>query len=203
ALPISDHRAHQAPPAPVTPAAAQGPGPPGAYGHRRACAPGPAAPRQPPAPPPPATPWPPGPPPRGPRPGSRHAPGPAPQRPSAAAAAAHPDAERPPRTSPPAAPRDQACLTPYHTCGRKQKKLRVIYRQALIERVGAELESDGHVPGGTRDDQLMEVAVADDEVPQPAAVDVAALGGQSEQGWVDQELLVPVAVAAGGVEQVG
>ena len=48
----------------------------------------------------------------------------------------------------------------------------------------------------------MEVAVADDEVAQPAAVDVAALGGQSEQGGVDQELLVQVAVAAGGVVQV-
>ena len=42
--------------------------------------------------------------------------------------------------------------------------------------VGAELESDGHVPGGTGDDQLMEVAVADDQVPQPAAIDVVALG---------------------------
>jgi hypothetical protein len=56
-------------------------------------------------------------------------------------------------------------------------------RLQVIEGVGAELESDGHVPGGTGYDQLMEVAVADDEVPQPAAVDVAALGGQSEQGW--------------------
>ena len=55
-------------------------------------------------------------------------------------------------------------------------------RLEVIEGVGAELESDGHVPGGTGYDQLMEVAVADDEVPQPAAVDVAALGGQGEQG---------------------
>src|SRR5215471_7604686 len=72
-------------------------------------------------------------------------------------------------------------------------------RLEVIEGVGAELEGDGQVPGGTRYDQLMEVAVADDEVPQPAAVDVAALGGQGEQGGVDKQLLVPVAVAAGGV----
>src|SRR5215831_14907252 len=58
------------------------------------------------------------------------------------------------------------------------------------------------MPGRTGDDQLMEVAVADDEVTQPAAVDVAALGGQGEQGGVDQELFVPVAVAAGGVVQI-
>src|SRR5262245_41120583 len=76
-------------------------------------------------------------------------------------------------------------------------------RREVIEGVGAELEGDRHVPGRTGYDQLMEVALADDEVPQAAAVDVAALGGQSEQGGVDQELLVPVAVAAGGVEQVG
>src|SRR5690242_19523941 len=75
-------------------------------------------------------------------------------------------------------------------------------RLQVIGRVGAELKGDGHVPGRTGDDQLEEVAVADDEVAQPAAVDVAALGGQGEQGGVDQELLVPVAVAAGGVVQI-
>src|SRR5215475_15997723 len=58
------------------------------------------------------------------------------------------------------------------------------------------------MPDRTWDDQLMEVAVADDEVAQPAAVDVAALGGQGEQSGVDQELFVPVAVAAGGVVQI-
>src|SRR5262249_4385318 len=64
------------------------------------------------------------------------------------------------------------------------------------------LEGDGHVPGGTGYDQLMEGAVPDDEVAQPAAVDVATLGGQGEQGGVDQEFLVQVAVAAGGVAQI-
>lgn len=37
-------------------------------------------------------------------------------------------------------------------------------RLQVIGRVGAELKGDGHVPGRTGDDQLMEVAVADDEV---------------------------------------
>jgi hypothetical protein len=41
-------------------------------------------------------------------------------------------------------------------------------RWQVIGRVGAELKGDGHVPGRTGDDQLMEVAVADDEVAQPA-----------------------------------
>src|SRR5437762_1031158 len=58
------------------------------------------------------------------------------------------------------------------------------------------------MPASTGDDQLMEVAVADDQVSQPAAVDVAALGGQGEQGGVDQELFIQVAVAAGGVVQI-
>jgi hypothetical protein len=53
-----------------------------------------------------------------------------------------------------------------------------------ISWVGAELEGDRHVPASGGDDQLMEVAVADDQVPQPAAVDVAALGGQGEQSGV-------------------
>jgi hypothetical protein len=55
-------------------------------------------------------------------------------------------------------------------------------RLEVIEGAVAEFEGDGHVPGGTGDDQLLEVAVADDEIPQPAAADVAALGGQGEQG---------------------
>src|SRR5262245_21795510 len=58
------------------------------------------------------------------------------------------------------------------------------------------------MPGSGVDDQHLEVAVPDDEVPQPAAVDVAAPGGEGEQGGVDQQLLVQVAVAAGCVLQI-
>jgi len=69
-------------------------------------------------------------------------------------------------------------------------------RLEVINRVAVELDSDRHVSGSTRDDHLMKVAVANDEVPQPTAVDVAALGGQGKQGRVYQQLLVHVAVAA-------
>src|SRR5215470_13215858 len=75
-------------------------------------------------------------------------------------------------------------------------------RLQVTGRVGAELESDADMPGRRGDDQHLEVAVPDDEVPQPAAVDVAAPGGQGEQGGVDQQLLVQVAVAAGRVLQI-
>jgi len=69
-------------------------------------------------------------------------------------------------------------------------------RLEVIDRTAVKLECDGHMSGGTRDDQLVEVAVADDEVSQAAAIDVGALGGEGEQGGVHEELLVPVAVAA-------
>src|SRR5215510_6355320 len=75
-------------------------------------------------------------------------------------------------------------------------------RLQVIGRVGAELKSNADMPGRSGDDQHLEVAVPDDEVPQPAAVDVAAPGGQGEQGGVDQQLLVQVAVAAGRVLQI-
>ena len=120
-------RAHRAPPAPVTPGAAQGPGRPGACGHCLAFGPGPAVPRRPPPQPPPATPWPPGRPPRGPRPGSRHVPGPGPQPPSAAAAAAHPDAGRPPRISPPAAPRSHPPCLRHTTTQREDRRTHELF----------------------------------------------------------------------------
>src|SRR5262252_5187363 len=75
-------------------------------------------------------------------------------------------------------------------------------RLQVIGRVGAELKSNADMPGRRGDDQHLEVAVSDDEVPQPAAVDVAAPGGEGEQGGVDQQLLVQVAVAAGRVLQI-
>ena len=75
-------------------------------------------------------------------------------------------------------------------------------RLQVIGRVGAELKSNADMPGRSGDDQHLEVAVPDDEVPQPAAVDVAAPGGEGEQGGVDQQFLVQVAVAAGRVLQI-
>jgi hypothetical protein len=69
-------------------------------------------------------------------------------------------------------------------CGLAVLRHRSQDRLEVINGVGADLEGDGHVPASTGDDQLMKVAVADDQVPQPAAVDVAALGGQGEQGGV-------------------
>src|SRR5262245_44851369 len=75
-------------------------------------------------------------------------------------------------------------------------------RLQVIGRVGAELKSNADMPSRSGDDQHLEVAVPDDEVPQPAAVDVAAPGGEGEQGGVNQQLLVQIAVAAGRVLQI-
>lgn len=72
----------------------------------------------------------------------------------------------------------------------------------VLGRVSREVERDGHVPGNKRDNQLVEVAATDDEVAQTAAVDVAALAGQRQQGRVDKQFLAPVTVRAGGVLQV-
>src|SRR5262245_11211413 len=58
------------------------------------------------------------------------------------------------------------------------------------------------MPGSSGDDQHLEVAVRDDEVAQPPAVDVAAAAREGEQGWVDQQFLVQVAAAAGRVLQI-
>ena len=63
----------------------------------------------------------------------------------------------------------------------------------VIDRIGDELEAHADVPGTMGEDQHGEVAVTHDEEAQPAAVDVAALRGQGEQGGVDEELLVEVA----------
>src|SRR5262249_47412840 len=75
-------------------------------------------------------------------------------------------------------------------------------RVQVVGRCGAHLESNADMPGRSGDDQHLEVAVPDDEVPQPAAVDVPAPGGEVEQGGVDQQLLVQVAVAAGRILQI-
>jgi len=74
-------------------------------------------------------------------------------------------------------------------------------RLKVIGRAAGKLEGNRHVSGSTGHDQLVEMTVADDEVPQPPAVDVPALCRQHEQGRVDQQLLVPVAVAARCVPQ--
>src|SRR5215469_1633183 len=44
----------------------------------------------------------------------------------------------------------------------------------------------------------VEVPVADDEVTKPGAVEIAALGGQGQQGRVDEQFLESVADVAGG-----
>ena len=129
----SDHPAHPAPPGPAAPGAAPDPHRLPACGPRPACGPGPAAPRPSPAHRPPATPWPPGPRRPGPPHGSRHAPAHGPQHPSAAAAAAHPDAGRSPRTSPPEPVLLPRCR-PYHSSMPHSRKLRVIFLQTLTPR---------------------------------------------------------------------
>jgi hypothetical protein len=71
----------------------------------------------------------------------------------------------------------------------------------VIGWVAGELEGNGHVAGGVGDDQLVEMTVTDDEVPEPSAVDVSALCRQNEQGRVYQQLFVSVAVVTRGVQQ--
>src|SRR5262245_5446460 len=83
-------------------------------------------------------------------------------------------------------------------------------REQLLDRVG---DVDRIVPGGDRDrdvaavrvryDDLGEVAVAHDHVPEPAAIDLAALAGQQEQGRIDQQFLVAIRVARGRVAESG
>ena len=46
--------------------------------------------------------------------------------------------------------------------------------------VGAKLDADGNVAVRHRDDNLVEVAVADDDATKPAAVELAALSGERE-----------------------
>jgi hypothetical protein len=71
----------------------------------------------------------------------------------------------------------------------------------MIGRVAGELEGNRHMSGSAGDDELVEMTVTDDEVPEPPAVDVSALCRQHEQGGVYQQLLVPVAVVTRGVLQ--
>src|SRR6266567_64674 len=96
----------------------------------RARRPGPAAPRRPPPHQRPGTPWPRGLRPPGPPAGSRRVPAPGPRRPSAAAAAAHPDAGRSPRTSPPG-PALLPVYRPYHSSMPHSRRLRFILLQLL------------------------------------------------------------------------
>jgi hypothetical protein len=48
-------------------------------------------------------------------------------------------------------------------------------RLGVIGWVASGFEGNGHVSGSSGDDELVEVTVADDEVPEPSAVDVSAL----------------------------
>lgn len=72
-------------------------------------------------------------------------------------------------------------------------------RLKMIGRVADELEGNRHVSGNAWYDQLVEMTVTDDEVPQSPAVDVSALCRQHQQGRVYQQLLVSVAVVTRGV----
>jgi hypothetical protein len=58
--------------------------------------------------------------------------------------------------------------------------------------VRIDLEGDAHVSARDRQHVCVEVPVADDEVTKPAAVEVAALGGQGQQGRVDEQFLESV-----------
>ena len=60
---------------------------------------------------------------------------------------------------------------------------------AARHEVRIDLEGDAHVSARDRQHVCAEVTVADDEVTKPAAVEVAALGGQGQQGRVDEQLL--------------
>jgi hypothetical protein len=71
----------------------------------------------------------------------------------------------------------------------------------VIGWVAGEFEGNGHVSGSSGDDELVEVTVTDDEVPEPPAVDVSALCRQHKQGRVYQQLLVSVAVVTRGMPQ--
>src|SRR5262249_34039170 len=76
-------------------------------------------------------------------------------------------------------------------------------RVQIFDWFGVHFESDADVTGSRGDHQHLEVAVPDDEIPQPSAVDVPAPGGEGQQGRGDEQFLVEVAVAAGRVLQVG
>jgi len=75
-------------------------------------------------------------------------------------------------------------------------------RLEMTDGIAGEFEGNGHVSGSMGDDQLVEMTVTDDEIPEPSAVDVSALCRQHEQGRIYQQLLVSVAVVARGVPQV-
>src|SRR5262245_13324966 len=64
--------------------------------------------------------------------------------------------------------------------------------------VRIDLEGDAYVSARDRQHVCVEVPVADDEVTKPTAVEVAALGGQGQQGRVDEQFLDSVTDVAGG-----
>jgi hypothetical protein len=68
----------------------------------------------------------------------------------------------------------------------------------VVEGVGGEFEADGGVAVGEVDDELVEVSVADDDEVCAAAVEVAALAGEGEEGWVDEELFVAIRLGCRG-----
>ena len=47
---------------------------------------------------------------------------------------------------------------------------------------------------GQVDDELEEMPVADDDVLRASAVDVAALAREGEDGWIDEQLFIPVGI---------
>jgi 3-oxoacyl-ACP reductase-like protein len=69
------------------------------------------------------------------------------------------------------------------------------------DRVGAELDADGDVAVRRGDDDLVEVAVADDQATEPAAVELAALSGECEERRIDEELLEEVRAGVRSVRE--
>jgi hypothetical protein len=56
----------------------------------------------------------------------------------------------------------------------------------------AGLEADGNVAHWMIDNELMEIAVADDDVARTSAIDVAPLLRQFQQNRVDEQLFVSI-----------
>src|SRR5215469_15174035 len=73
-------------------------------------------------------------------------------------------------------------------------------RMASLLATGSESTSkETHTcPARDRQHVCVEVPVADDEVTKPAAVEIAAPGGQGQQGRVDEQFLESVTDVAGG-----
>ena len=62
----------------------------------------------------------------------------------------------------------------------------------MIQRIRAKLETDRGVAVRQIDDKHEEIAIANDDEPDAAAIDIAALACQSEERRIDDEFLLAV-----------